>query len=123
MKEHLGGIYEFLQSRKIESLNELGAQSNAPEEIVPIVKEEKKVSYEERKESGKKKNKIEKVLKDSERKIEKMESRLKELEKKLCTPEAASDMKLCGEYTATKKDLDQEVEKWERLSEELESLE
>ena len=123
VKEHIGGIYDFLQSRKIESLNELGAQSNAPEEIVPIVKEEKKVSYEERKESGKKKNKLEKVLKDSERKIEKMESRLKELDKKLCTPEAASDMKLCGEYTATKKDLDQEVEKWERLSEELESLE
>ena len=123
VKEHIGGIYDFLQSRKIESLNELGAQSNAPEEIVPIVKEEKKVSYEERKESGKKKNKIEKVLKDSERKIEKMESRLKELDKKLCTPEAASDMKLCGEYTATKKNLDQEVEKWERLSEELESLE
>ena len=83
----------------------------------------KGVSYEERKESGKKKNKLEKVVKDSERKIEKMESRLKELDKKLCTPEGASDMKLCGEYTATKKDLDQEIEKWERLSEELESLE
>jgi len=123
VKEHLGGIYDFLQSRKIDSLNELGAQSNVPEEIIPIVKEEKKVTYEERKESGKKKNKLEKVLKDSERKIEKMESRLKELDKKLCTPEGASDMKLCGEYTATKKDLDQEVEKWERLSEELESLE
>ena len=52
-----------------------------------------------------------------------MESRLKELDKKLCTPEGASDMKLFGEYTATKKDLDQEIEKWERLSEELESLE
>ena len=123
VKEHLGGIYDFLQSRKIDSLNELGAQSNVPEEIIPIVKEEKKVSYEERKVSGKKKNKLEKVVKDSERKIEKMESRLKELDKKLCTPEGASDMKLCGEYTATKKDLDQEVEKWERLSEELESLE
>jgi ATP-binding cassette subfamily F protein 3 len=123
VKEHLGGIYDFLQSRKIDSLNELGAQSNVPEEIIPIVKEEKKVTYEERKESGKKKNKLEKVLKDSERKIEKMENRLKELDKKLCTPEGASDMKLCGEYTATKKDLDQEVEKWERLSEELESLE
>ncbi len=123
VKEHLGGIYDFLQNHQIESLNELGTQSIAPEEIVPIVKEEKKVSYEERKESGKKKNKLEKVVKDSERKIEKMESRLKELDKKLCTPEGASDMKLCGEYTATKKDLDQEIEKWERLSEELESLE
>ena len=123
VKEHLGGIYDFLQSHKIESLNELGSQSNAPEETIPIVKEEKKVSYEERKESGKKKNRLEKIVKDSERKIEKMESRLKELDKKLCKPEAASDMKLCGEYTATKKDLDLEVEKWERLSEELESLE
>ena len=103
VKEHLGGIYDFLQSHKIESLNELGSQSNAPEETIPIVKEEKKVSYEERKESGKKKNRLEKIVKDSERKIEKMESRLKELDKKLCKPEAASDMKLCGEYTATKK--------------------
>ena len=59
VKEHLGGIYDFLQSHKIGSLNELGTQANATERVTPIVKEENKISYEERKESGKKKTKVE----------------------------------------------------------------
>jgi ATP-binding cassette subfamily F protein 3 len=122
VKEHLGGIYDFLQSHKIGSLNELGTQANATERVTPIVKEENKISYEERKESGKKKTKVERVVKDSERKIEKMETYIKELDKKMCTLEGASDMKLCSEYTATKRKLDAEIEKWERLSVELESL-
>jgi ATP-binding cassette, subfamily F, member 3 len=123
VKEHIGGIYDFLQSHKIESLNELGIQTNVTEKMIPIIKENKKMPYEERKDLGKRKNKLEQVIKDSERKIEKMEAQLKELDKKLCTPEGASDMKLCSEYTATKRELDAEIEKWERLSEDLESFE
>ena len=61
-------------------------------------------------------------MKESESKIEKMEQRLKELDELLMNPENASDMELVTEYTSIKKSLDDEVERWERLSEELESI-
>ena len=61
-------------------------------------------------------------MKESEAKIEKMENRLKELDELLMIPENASDMTLVTEYTSTKRSLDEEVERWEKLSEELENL-
>ena len=61
-------------------------------------------------------------MKESETKIEKMENRLKELDELLMIPENASDMTLVTEYTSTKRSLDEEVERWEKLSEELERL-
>ena len=51
-----------------------------------------------------------------------MESRLKELDDLLMIPEKASDMMLVTEYTTTKEALDKEVERWEKLSEDLEQL-
>ena len=61
-------------------------------------------------------------MKASEQKIEQMEARLKELDELLMVPENASDMTLVTEYTTTKRALDDEVERWEQLSEELETL-
>ena len=80
------------------------------------------MSYAERKEQQKRKNRAEKAVKESEAKIEKMEGRLKELDDLLMKPENASDMVLVTEYTQTKQALDEEVERWEKLSEELESI-
>jgi ATP-binding cassette subfamily F protein 3 len=51
-----------------------------------------------------------------------MENRLKELDELLMVPENAADMMLVTEYTTTKRALDEEVERWERLSGELEGL-
>ena len=61
-------------------------------------------------------------MEESEKKIAKMEQRLKELDALLCDPKNASDMTLVTEYTDTKRALDDEVERWEKLSEELEEL-
>ena len=61
-------------------------------------------------------------MEESETKIARMETRLKELDQLLCDPKNASDMTLVTEYTDTKRALDEEVERWEELSEELEKL-
>ncbi len=131
VREHLGGIYEFLQAHHLENLNELGgkginaSQSSAPSaDSKSTATEEKpnRLSYAEHKEQQKKIKKAERAVAESEKKIEQMEARLKELDSILCTPENASNMDLITEYTSTKKVLDEEVEKWERLSEELETL-
>lgn len=131
--EHLGGIYDFLEKHNLESLDSLGRQpqngisdsGTKSSRTVPADQAEKsspKISYAEHKEQQKKIRKAEKAVKDSEQRIEKMENRLKELDELLCLPENASNMEYVTEYTETKKTLDEEVERWEQLSEDLDKL-
>jgi ATP-binding cassette subfamily F protein 3 len=144
VREHLGGIYDFLRTKKISELNELGKDSNSAQQgngsfptgkpTVSTVETpssphgnsqetiSKALSYAEHKERQKQKNRAEKAVKESEKKIEKLEQRLKELDDLLMVPENASDMTLVTEYTSTKKCLDEEVERWEKLSETLEEI-
>ena len=131
VREHLGGIYDFLRAHNMENLNELGGKginaapsANQSTAIANPATSEKtnKQSYAEHKEQQKKIKKAERAVAESEKKIGKMEARLKELDTILCSPENASNMELITEYTSTKKVLDEEVERWEKLSEELEAL-
>ena len=125
--EHLGGIYDFLQNKNIDNLDALQTLSNATgninktDEPNPVTSSDK-VSYEQHKEQMKQLRKAEKDVKDSEKKIEKMENRLHELDTLLCQTEYASDITLVTEYTEIKKSLDEEIERWEQLSEKLEQL-
>ena len=125
--EHLGGIYDFLQNKNIDNLDALQTLSNATgninktDEQNPVTSSDK-VSYEQHKEQMKQLRKAEKDVKDSEKKIEKMENRLHELDTLLCQTEYASDITLVTEYTDIKKSLDEEIERWEQLSEKLEQL-
>jgi ATP-binding cassette subfamily F protein 3 len=80
------------------------------------------LSYAEHKEQQKRLKRAEKAVKESEAKIEQMEHRLKELDELLMNPENASDMVLVTEYTSVKQSLDEEVERWEELSEQLETI-
>lgn len=124
VKEHIGGIYDFLQKKKIENLNELqlstsptasAARKDAPETV-----SENKLSYEAQKEMNKKLRKLEKQVADCELKIEKIEAQIGEVEAVMATPEGASDMALYEQHQKLKKELDQVVEEWETVSMELE---
>ena len=130
--EHLGGIYDYLRAHNATSIDEhLGtlaqqtSQPNSTDKTAPAADDaasSSKASYAERKELQKKIRKAERAVSESEDKISKMETRLKELDTLLCDPDHASDMTLINEYTETKNALDKEEEKWEELSEELETL-
>ena len=137
VKEHLGGIYDFLQAKQISELSELGKGSNnsqggtaavpgreqsSPKVGTSAEMPSKSQSYAEKKEVQKKLRKAERAVEESERKISDMERRLKELDGLLMNPANASNMEFVTEYTTIKKSLDEEVERWERLSEELEQL-
>lgn len=139
VKEHLGGIYDYLSSRhadeqtKNEILGQQGerkaaagkadtGRQTAQAETPSSVPNASALSYAERKEMQKKLRKAEKAVADSEAKIGRLEARLKELDGILCQPDKASDMTLVTEYTETKKALDGEVDRWEQLSEELEKM-
>ena len=129
VKEHLGGIYDFLRTKNISSLNELGSQTTLSQHVeTPMKPQEKQqaqgdqMSYQERKERNRKISKLEKQIKESEGRIETMESRIKELDAILCTPEGATQVELCSEYATIKSALDKEMETWEQLSETLQEL-
>lgn len=124
VKEHIGGIYDFLQKKKIENLNELQLSASptafASKKDTPETVSENKLSYEAQKELNKKLRKLEKQVADCEQKIEKIEAKIGEVEAEMATPEGASDMALYEQHQKLKKELDQVVEEWETVSMELE---
>lgn len=123
VREHLGGIYDFLQSKKIDSLATLELSKNVSSpEPEPVERTENKLNYAERKELQKQLNRIEKAIKETEKDIEKYETRVKELEEILLKPEHASDMGLINEYTNITAQLEKANEKWLELSEEKEQI-
>ena len=134
VKEHLGGIYDWLKSpfqlpRKGESAENLSlTSSNNSRKEAPLLSEGlgeasgEALSYAERKEIQKKIRKAQRAVEESESKIAKLEARKKELDDLLMTPENASNMELVTEYTNLQRELDEENERWLILSEELETL-
>ena len=133
VKEHLGGIYDFLQKKQIESLNELqkspslsasptagkAASGNAGAE--PAQPSAAKLSYEEQKELNKKLKKLERRVADCEAEIEQTEAAIVILEARMATPEGASDMSLYEQHQKLKEQLDRVMEEWDAATVELEN--
>ena len=124
VKEHIGGIYDFLQKKKMESLQELQlTQSSAPvakEEPVPV--SENKLSYEAQKELNRKARKLEKQVAVCETHIGELEAQVTEIENRMATPEGAADRSLYEQYQALKKEIAAAEEEWESMLMELEEL-
>ena len=124
VREHIGGIYDFLQKKQIESLDELHlSASPAPAKAgMPVKPVQGKLSYEQQKEQARQLRKAEKAVAAREQDIADLEARIGELESRLSTPEGAADASLFETHGQLKKALDQAMDDWERASEELESL-
>ena len=124
VKEHIGGIYDFLQKKKMESLQELQlTQSSAlvaKEEPVPV--SENKLSYEAQKELNRKARKLEKQVAACETHIGELEAQVTEIENRMATPEGAADRSLYEQYQALKKEIAAAEEEWESMLMELEEL-
>lgn len=131
VREHLGGIYDYLRAHQAENIDAALALSGPKSEavaaqpasvsIATAAESAGKQSYVERKEQQKKIRKAEKAVKDCEARIAKLESRKAEIDALLCKPENAADMDLISEYTGLMRRLDKENEDWFTLSEALEA--
>lgn len=125
VREHLGGIYDYLRHHNAESIESAITTASQPTPVKVEVAEEpkaSKLSYAEHKEIQKKAKKLQNQIKECETKIASMEARIAELDALLCDPKNASDMTLVTEYTTTKQAIDTEEEKYFELSEQLEAL-
>ena len=138
VREHLGGIYDYLRAHNAESIHEaLGEGKNeapsaavtaspvvaAPAEKAPADENtDNKQSYQEHKEQQKKIRKVQRAVEEAEKKIASLEARIKELDALLMDSRNASNMELVTEYTSPQAALDRENNRWMELSEALETL-
>ena len=129
VKEHLGGIYDFLKKKQIENLNELQKSPSLSESPTGAKKPSAaeapqasagRLSYEEQKELNKRLKKLERRVADCEAEIEQTEAAIAILEEKMATPEGASDMSLYERHQKLKQQLDRVMEEWDAASTELE---
>ncbi len=121
--EHLGGIYDFLQKKRLDSLNELQLSQPAAapkKEAQPA--SESKLSYEALKEQNKKIRRLEKQVADAEERISRLEEAISELEVRMATPEGAADLKLYERHQQLKQEVAGQEEAWEAALTELEEL-
>ncbi|MBN1768891.1 MAG: ABC-F family ATP-binding cassette domain-containing protein [Prolixibacteraceae bacterium] len=121
IKQHPGGIYDFIRDRKIESLKELEQKQNSPKtgNIKKEVLSGDEPSFEEKKEINKNIKKTEKQVEELELEISKLESRMKEMDKELANPQNA-DQSLFSDYEKVKHKLEQTMYEWELSNEQLE---
>lgn len=130
VKEHLGGIYDFLQKKQMEHLDELQKQpalSASPTAASGTVADSSqlsagRLSYEEQKELNKRIRKAERCVEECEKLIEQTEAQIAEVEEQMTTPQGAADMTLYEKHAALKKKLDEIMESWEEASMEVETL-
>ena len=123
VREHLGGIYDFLQKKELQDLKSLeaaptqsAANADAPRQA------QGKLSYEEQKEQARQLRKVEKEVKEKEEAISRIEATLQDLELQMSTPEGAIDAALITQYASQQKELEQTMADWEAAASRLEEI-
>ena len=121
--EHMGGIYDFLAKKKLDTLQQLElSASTTKKEVKEEQPSENKLSYQEQKEQNRQQRRLEKKVEEAEKKVAVLEEKLKPMEEQLATPEGAGDMELLQQYLEMKGLLDKAMNNWERSTLELENI-
>lgn len=122
-KQHLGGIFEFLYRKKMESLKELEVKNNNSKAINSVQKEKAKneLSFEEQKEISRNISRFEKQVQETEQKISDLESQVEDMDKLLSSSTQIDDHSLFDKYEELKKKLEEMMHEWENANEELEA--
>jgi ATP-binding cassette subfamily F protein 3 len=138
VREHLGGIYEFLEKKKIENLRELEKttlpySSGKEKETINIRKkpeqqpnlftrEKPGERYETRKEQQRLIKRLERNISDCEKKIETLENEIKTMEEILATPEGASNVDMLWKHAELQKKISDIMNDWTEAVTELEKV-
>ena len=127
VREHIGGIYDFLQKKEMETLDELHTEGSPSSTSTSTKHEEEdapsegRLSYEKQKEQAKLRRKAEKHLEQCEKEVERLEEEKANIEQQLTTPEGASDAKLFEQYADIQRKLKVAEEAWEEAMEAVEA--
>ena len=123
VREHLGGIYDFLQKKNLDNLADIGRMKGAP--AVQATQDRAsagKEDYEAKKEQERRKRKIQKKIEDCEKEVERISNEIKDIEEWLSTPSGAQNPAMFEAYGKLKDDLAKAEERWEEAMMEGENL-
>ncbi len=127
VREHLCGIYEYLEKKNLDSLQELEKKDKTADKASDKTAAEQPakpqtsdtLSFEEQKDLKRKRSQLEKTVKATEKQISDLEQEISELETKMTTPEGSSDQNLYIRHGQLRQELEAATEKWMEASEEL----
>ena len=120
VREHLGGIHDFLQTKRLQNLQELERTQPTEKTAKTETASDNKQNYELRKERARQVRKQEKLVADAEAEIAALEQKIADMETTFAAGQ--SDAQSVEDYQRTKHALEQKMYEWEILSEELEKL-
>ncbi len=121
IREHIGGIADYLDTKSFNSLKEIelkeaaGAEERAEKEV-----SDGKLAYERRKEQARQRKRQERLVESAEKEISELERQIAEMESKFATGETSEELEIS--YAKTQRTLEQKVYEWEILLEELEEM-
>lgn len=125
IKEYIGDIYDFLESRKLDSLKQLEKKSNESMRAKQVAGSNSKSSWEQKKNQEKEQRKIHNQIKKTEQEIERLEQEIKTLDDVLLNPDTYKDAMnskdFYAQYEDLKKTLSKEMALWEELQLQLEA--
>ena len=122
VREHQGGIYDYLASKNASNINEaLATGKTATANDTAKSVNENRLSYEAEKQLQKQRRKLERLVEDDEKAIGEIEGAIAALEAVMSTVEGSTQENFT-KYAALKKQLDDAVATWEHNMEELENL-
>lgn len=125
VREHLGGIYDFLQKKEIESLDALNksntmiGQSASATSPKQKTASDGKLSYAEHKELARQRKRAEKLVEECEQRVMQLEEQKQSIEQLLATPEGTADAKLFDDYAHLQQQLKDAEDAWEQALEQL----
>ena len=123
VREHLGGIYDFLQKKNLDNLADIGRMKGAPAVQVSQDKASAgKEDYEAKKEQERRKRKAQKKIEECEKEVERITKEIKDLEEWLATPGGAQNPAMFEAYGKLKDELAKAEERWEEAMMEGESI-
>ena len=136
VREHIGGIYDFLQKKRIESLDELGRNMNSASSpsltsdmpVMPIQTKSRQnatlsaLSYTELKEHNRLVKRAEKAVETAERKVATLEKEIAEMEALLATPNDVGNTSIFTRYGELKTQLARAEDEWTEACMELEEI-
>ena len=123
VREHLGGIYDFLQKKNLDNLADIGRMKGAPaSQPQPDKASVGKEDYEAKKEQERRKRKAQKKIEECEKEVERISKEIKDIEEWLATPGGAQNPAMFEAYGKLKNDLAAAEERWEEAMMEGESI-
>jgi len=122
IREHIGGIYDFLRKKKIDSLREIEKKDYNEKESASETNSSNKQKYLEKKEYDRNLRKLRKKLEDSEKEIGRLEAELSDLDKKLSEQDhpAPDAHDLYQRYQKARVLHNEEMDRWAQYTQNIE---